>query len=253
MEKPFAFSWIYYQSETQEPFQYFNTNQSYWFKWKECVQSRNNIDKRGFWYVLDSTQPDRMTFWWKWIRHGIKGRFFFLEIFKTQFAFHLAEQQQQQQKKPRGHFSLCKAFFTDACLVVLGWLQGTDTAFIFWKFSTRSKWLLLIPGMSEARYVFQWFSVLSVCNVVCSGTCLAEDCLSHYIKPCKTIVLYVSKVSLAAVPVQCLRHNRCWMHVLRQKDLAITHKSRNVRKFLHRSLQQPPHKKRGPKFCPTAI
>lgn len=62
MEKPFAFLWIYYQSETQEPFQYFNTNQLYWFKLKECVQNRNITDKRGFWYVLDSTQPDRMIF-----------------------------------------------------------------------------------------------------------------------------------------------------------------------------------------------
>lgn len=34
---------------------------------------------------------------------------FFLEIFKTEFAFHLAEQQkQQQQKKPCGHFSLLR-------------------------------------------------------------------------------------------------------------------------------------------------
>jgi hypothetical protein len=44
----------------------------------------------------------------------------------------LAEKQQQsQQKKPRGHFSHCKEFFTDACLVVLGWLWSADAVFMF--------------------------------------------------------------------------------------------------------------------------
>lgn len=60
--------------------------------------------------------------------------------------------------------------------------------------------MLLIPGMGEAHHAFQRFSILFVCNVACSRTYLAEDCLSLYLEPHRTRAFYVSNVDLAAVP-----------------------------------------------------
>lgn len=150
MEKPFAFLWIYYRSETHEAFQYFNTNQSHGFKLKECVQSRNNTDKRGFdisgWSPASQGGPAR----WTLGRPGVAGGLLALEVRSARFAVPLAGQQ-RQQRKPRGRFSLRKARFAEARLVVLGWLPGTHTASIFRQFPARATWLWSIPGAAEAR------------------------------------------------------------------------------------------------------
>lgn len=79
-------------------------------------------------------------------RRGVEGRLLSLEACRARVAFPLAG---QQQKKPRGHFPLCDAFFAEARLVVLGWFPGTHTASIFRQFPARSKWLWSIPGTAS--------------------------------------------------------------------------------------------------------
>lgn len=133
MEKPFAFLWLYYQSANPEPFQWF-TNQSYWFQWKECVQSRNNTDKKEA--LTRTSRIARRLTWYilmKWIRHGGEGFFFpfFFQYLKQNLLF--SWQNNKNNNSIGNHaaiFHIAKKIPADACWVVLGWLQGTDTAFI---------------------------------------------------------------------------------------------------------------------------
>lgn len=121
-----------------------------------------------------------MTFWWKWIRCSIKGNFFFLEIFKASFAFHLAEQRTTAPKETTWPFFTLQSILY-RCLSSCSWMtSGHWHRIHLWKFSTRSKWLSqewVSPPCLPTGSAF-------VCNVAGLGTYLAEDA---YLSLCRNL------------------------------------------------------------------